>query len=338
MYAPRGLWLDDDLLIVCDTGNQRVLIWHGAPTVDHAEADVVLGQADFTSEGAQASGRGSANGMRLPTGVVVHEGRLVVADAWNHRLLIWNAVPRRSDVAPDLVIGQKDFESVDENRGGGCGPTGFYWPFGISVVGSRFYVADTGNRRVLGWDGLPEPDQAPAVVIGQTTAFERDENRGELGPNSFRWPHDIAGSDETLLIADAGNHRVLGWQPPPAEDCPASFVLGQTDFVTGSEFPYQPQTPTSMRFPYAIDVDDGRMVVADTANNRVLAWSTLPTTMTAPANAVLGQPSFAKNGENRWEAVGHDTFCWPYGLSLRGNRVAVADSGNNRVMIWDLDG
>lgn len=336
MYAPRGLWLDDDVLVVCDTGNHRVLIWHGPPTQDHSDADVVLGQTDFEREGAQADGRGPANGMRLPTGVLVHDGRLVVADAWNHRLLIWNSVPQSSDLPPDLVIGQVDDAAVEENRGRDCGPLGFYWPFGIAVVGDRFYVADTGNRRVLGWRGIPEPDEVPSIVIGQPSAFERDENRGELGPCSFRWPHDIAGTNDVLFIADAGNHRVLGWTPPPMTDRDADLVLGQTDFVNGTEFPYQPQTPMSMRFPYAVGISNGVMVVADTANNRILVWDHVPTDSTVPADKVLGQPDFAKNGENRWDAVVHDSLCWPYGISLHGRRLAIADSGNNRVMIWEL--
>lgn len=336
MYAPRGVWLDDEHFVVADTGNHRVLIWHGAPTEDYSDADIVIGQVDFEHEGAQSGGRGPANGLRLPTGVLVHEGRLVVADAWNHRVLIWNTVPQRNDVAPDVVIGQADGTSVDENRGGNCGPLGFYWPFGVSIVGNHFYIADTGNRRVLGWPGLPEPDQPPSIVIGQPSPFERDENRGELGPCSFRWPHDIAGTDDALFIADAGNHRVLGWVPPPSTDREADLVLGQTDFLTGTEFPYKPQTTTSMRFPYAIDISDGVMAVADTANNRILVWDAVPQGSTVPADKVFGQPDFAKNGENRWDAVVHDSLCWPYGLSLHGNRMAIADSGNNRAMIWEL--
>jgi hypothetical protein len=336
LYAPRGVWLDDDVLAVADTGNHRVLIWHGPPTDDYSSADVVLGQADFISEGAQADGRGPTNGLRLPTGLLVHDGRLVVADAWNHRILIWNSVPTRSDVAADIVIGQADMASVDENRGGGCGPLGFYWPFGIAMVAGACYVADTGNRRVLGWQGLPEPGQMPDVVIGQASAHERDENRGELGPCSFRWPHDIAGTAEQLFIADAGNHRVLGWTPHPTGDDEATMVLGQTDFVSGAEFPYAPQTPSSLRFPYAIDIADEMMAVADTANNRILLWDDVPTDIASPADRVLGQPNFAKNGENRWDRVAHDTFCWPYGLHLHNGRMAVADSGNNRVMIWNV--
>ena len=339
LYAPRGVWLDDDRIIVCDTGNHRVLIWYDIDRLDsHASADVVLGQADMTSEGAQAAGRGPARGMRLPTGVIIHEGRLVVADAWNHRLLIWDDVPDTSDVAPDHIVGQPDPTAVTENRGGPCSATGFYWPFGLAMVAQRCWVADTGNRRLLGWDGLPEPGQPPAVVLGQRNATTREENRGELGPASFRWPHDLAGTADRLLVADAGNHRLLGWDPIPDGDTDADMVFGQPDFVTAGEFPYQAQTASALRFPYAIDVDPqaDTMVVADTANNRVLIWDGVPNNSNAPADRVLGQPDFGTNGENRWDAVGADTLCWPYGLCLHGRRLAIADSGNNRVMIWEL--
>ena len=337
MYAPRGVWLDDDVLVVADTGNHRVLIWHDPENMaSHGDADVVLGQPDFETEGAQAGGRGPEKGMRLPTGILVHEGRLLVADAWNHRILIWNAVPTASDTSPDAILGQVTNTEVDENRGGECGPLTFYWPFGMALVDGIFYVADTGNRRVLAWNGIPGPDDEPAYVLGQASADVRDENRGELGPDSFRWPHDIAGTSDIVHIADAGNHRILGWEPRPDRDRDADTVLGQTDFVSGAEFPYAPQTETSLRFPYAIDIADGVMAVADTANNRVLLWDGVPVDSGVPADRVLGQPNFAVNGENRWDIVGPDTFCWPYGLCLHGRKLAVSDSGNNRVLIWDI--
>ncbi len=336
LYAPRGVWLDAERLVVADTGNHRILIWHGPPRTSHSPADVVLGQADFTHEGAQGGGRGPERGLRLPTGVIVHEGRLVVADAWNHRVLVWDSVPERSDVAPDVVLGQRDASSVEENRGGACGPLGFYWPFGVAVIGGRFYVADTGNRRVLSWDAIPDPGVPPDAVIGQPDATSRDENRGGLGADSFRWPHDLAGNDSVLLVADAGDHRVLGWYPPPRADGPAAMVLGQSDFHSGGEFPYAPQSASGLRFPYAIDTEGSRLAVADTANNRILIWDEIPDRSTTPAGRVLGQPDFAANGENRWDRVADDTFCWPYGICLHRERLAVADSGNNRVIIWSL--
>ena len=335
MYSPRGVFFDDRHLVVADSGNHRVLIWHGLPTHDEQPADVVLGQPDGVTEGRAAAGRGPENGMNLPTGALVHDGRLIVADAWHHRILIWNDVPRTSSTPPDSVVGQPDFSSVEPNTGGAVSASSLYWPFGIAVVGSTFWVADTGNRRALGWSGgVPDETRPADVVLGQPDASSREENRGmEVGPAGFRWPHAVTGRDDLLLVADAGDHRVLGWSPAPDADRPADRVLGQPDFHTAREWPYGPQCGERFRFPYAACMADDRLAVADTANNRVLFWDGVPTDGRS-ADRVLGQPTFEANGENRWSAVTHDTLCWPYGVWLHGDRMAVADSGNNRVMIW----
>lgn len=335
MYSPRGVFLGDEHLVVADSGNHRVLVWHGIPRDDEQPADVVLGQPDGETEGRAAGGRGPERGMNLPTGVLVHDGRLIVADAWHHRILVWNNVPETSDVAPDVVLGQPDASAVEPNAGGECCASSFYWPFGIAIIGNTFWVADTGNRRVLGWrNGIPAPGRPADVVLGQPSPTHREENRGGMpGPASFRWPHDIAGREDLLLIADAGNHRILGWSPAPGTDCPADILLGQPDFTGAEEWPYGPHTGDRFRFPYAIGLADDRLVVADTANNRILLWDGVPADGRA-ADHVLAQPSFGTNGENRWTSVQRDTLCWPYGLSLRGDRLAVADSGNNRVVIW----
>lgn len=340
MYSPRGVFLGEDHLVVADSGNHRVLVWHCIPDGDEQPADVVLGQPDGNAEGRAAGGRGPERGMNLPTGVLVHDGRLIVADAWHHRILVWNTVPRVSDTPPDLILGQPNPTSVEPNSGGECAALTFYWPFGIAIVGSRFWVADTGNRRVLGWhNGIPDPGQPADVVLGQPDGTRRDENRGGApGPASFRWPHDVTGSDDLLLIADAGDHRLLGWSPHPAADRDADIVLGQPDFTSADEWPYGPHTGDRFRFPYAARLDgsggpDQRLAVADTANNRILLWDNVPSDGRA-ADHVLAQPNFASNGENRWTSVQRDTLCWPYGISLRGDRLAVADSGNNRVVVW----
>ncbi len=341
MYSPRGVFVSDEHLVVADSGNHRVLIWHGIPDSDEQPADIVLGQPDGQTEGPAAGGRGPERGMHLPTGVLVHDGALVVADAWHHRILLWDNVPTTSDVPPDRVIGQPDAGSVEVNRGGDCSATSFYWPFGIAMVGTSFWVADTGNRRVLGWhNGIPAADQPADVILGQPDAVSHAENRGgPAGPDSFRWAHDIAGRDDLLLVADAGDHRLLGWSPQPDSDRPADLVIGQPDFTSAEEWPYGPHTADRMRFPYAVcldgSADSERLAVADTANNRILLWDGVPDgPIGAGAAHVLAQPDFRSNGENRWTSVQRNTLCWPYGLSLHGDTLAVADSGNNRVMIW----
>jgi hypothetical protein len=330
LYAPRGVHLTAGALIVADTGNHRVLIWHDpAALADHAPADVVLGQPDMTSEGPGL--------LFLPTGVLVHEGRLVVADAWHHRILVWDALPETPHASPDLVLGQPDAASTTE----GCGPQRLYWPFGVALADGTFWVADTGNRRVLGWHGgIPEPGRDADVVLGQPDLVSRGENRdGPPAADSLRWPHAIAGSGEDLIVADAGNHRVLTWHGPVTAERPADAVLGQPSFSSTVEVPHRPQGPRALRFPYGVATRGATLFVADTSNNRVLVVDDLQATLAAepqgaPVDGVLGQPDLDGCGENRWEAVADDSLCWPYGLAVHDDLLAIADSGNNRVMLW----
>lgn len=331
LYAPRGVYLDDEVIVVADSGNHRVLIWYGWPEKDHAPADIVLGQADFEAEGTKL--------LHLPTSVAVYEGCLFVADAWHHRLLIWEGLPKDHNQPPDRILGQSDLTGISPNRGREVGPTGFYWPYGFAFVNGWFYVADTGNRRVLGWKGIPEDGRVPDLILGQPDGYANQENRGKgVGPDTFRWPHAIAGDGRTLYIADAGNHRVLGYTPPPEADRLADLVLGQKNFTESFELPHVPQGPRRFRFPYGIAYNGEMLAVADTANNRVLLYTELPRYgMYLPASYVIGQTDFAGSGENRWQAVAWDTLCWPYGIWFHQNRLAIADSGNNRVIVWRVE-
>lgn len=338
LYAPRGVWFNDDLLVAVDSGNHRVLIWHGLPTVNGADADVVLGQTDFFSEGAAAHGQSTSNGLHLPTAVLVLDGRLLVADAWHHRVLVWNSVPTVSYTPPSYAIGQPTLDAVTPNAGGAIAANALYWPYGIGVAGGMFWITDTGNRRVLGWSHVPEPGEAAEVVLGQTDATHGEENGGgDVTDATFRWPHAVCGDAQTMYIADAGNHRIVGYTPVPRAQGAASLLLGQASFSQNIEIPHRAQGAHRLRFPYSVAHDNNTLAVADTANNRVLLWDDLPRTgIQRAADRVIGQDNFDAAGENRWKSVTDDSLCWPYGIWKHGDRLAIADSGNNRVMLWDV--
>ena len=55
----------------------------------------------------------------------------------------------------------------------------------------------------------------------------------------------------------------------------------------------------------------------------------------AYATAVAGQQSFVLKGDNRWKFATRESLCWPFAVATCGDLVAVADTGNNRVMLWE---
>jgi hypothetical protein len=43
LYAPRGVFFNDEWLVAADSGNHRILLWRGVPETDGCAADLVLG-------------------------------------------------------------------------------------------------------------------------------------------------------------------------------------------------------------------------------------------------------------------------------------------------------
>ena len=93
-------------LFVSDGNNNRIMIWNKIPKSNGANAQVVVvGQPDFTSSAPATS----KTGLDEPEGLWSDGTRLVVADFFNNRVLIWNSIPTTNGVAADVVVGQPDF-------------------------------------------------------------------------------------------------------------------------------------------------------------------------------------------------------------------------------------
>lgn len=344
LFGPRGACLlaPEGPLWVADTGHHRLLGWSRRPAHDGIPADWVIGQPAFDREGRNAKEAVSAATLNVPTGIArCGDGGLVVADAWNHRVLIWREAPRASGVPADVVLGQADGASGAANRGADRpDAASLFWPYGVHWDGRHLWVADSGNRRVLMWQGLPTRDGQPADrVLGQRDFSQRDENGGgEPDARSLRWPHAVASWHGRLCVADAGNNRVLLWdRVPEVDDAPADQVLGQAGFgeVDNNQSRYWPDAAT-LNMPYGLAAAGDWLVVADTANSRLLGWHIDDLRHGAPARALAAQPDFGAKGDNRWQLPARDSVCWPYGVAACGDTLVIADSGNNRVQLWRL--
>ncbi|MFA5989835.1 MAG: hypothetical protein WC803_09540 [Sphingomonas sp.] len=339
MFGPRGVCLHPNgALWVADTGHHRILGWRTVPEQDNQPADIVIGQDGFCREGRNGKGEISAATLNVPTGICAFGTGLAVADAWNHRVLIWQDMPTHSGQPADIVLGQADEYCGLANRGSDK-PTAasLHWPYGIAEIAGGLLVCDSGNRRVLLWRNPRATGQPADLVLGQTDFTCRDENSGEeVSAMSMRWPHGATWWNGYLAISDSGNNRVMLWRGLPIDNgAPCDVVLGQEDMARCDHniSSYYPSA-RSLNMPYAAVAAEGRLVVADTANSRLLGWDVAQTG--AGAASLSCQPDFASKGDNRWGMAMRDSVCWPYGLSARGGLIAIADSGNNRVLLWPL--
>ncbi|MGY4319082.1 NHL repeat-containing protein [Bradyrhizobium sp. JR3.5] len=342
LFGPRGgcLASPHGPLFVCDTGHHRLMIWRSLPSGDQAPADLVIGQPDFSREGRNGRDDVGPATLNMPTGIAACDDVLAVADAWNHRILIWHGYPETSNRPADVVLGQVDFSSGLANRGADvCRADTLNWCYGVAIVDGKLIVCDTGNRRVLVWHRIPKANGTPAdLVLGQLDFITRDDNAGQAGGAvGMRWPHGIAASGNMLFVSDAGNNRVMVWRAFPnfvGQTC--DFVLGQCDFngLDHNRASYYP-TSSAMNMPYGLTVQGGMLIVTDTANSRLLGFELDGLAMDSPAIALAGQPLFSAKGDNRWRSATRDSLCWPYNALASGDLLVVADAGNNRVLLWE---
>jgi hypothetical protein len=346
MFGPRGACLfANGTLWVSDTGHHRLLGWRNLPTKDSQPADWVIGQHDFYHEGQNAKGAIGRTTLNVPTGICSCGKGLAVADAWNHRILIWKNLPEDSNVPADLVLGQGNFIDNEANRGSQqASANTMHWPYGVFYHQGWLFVADTGNRRILIWQQLPTENGQPAdIVLGQPDMISRNENNGgSPTAASMRWCHDITFWGENLVVSDAGNNRVMIWQGIPTENnTPCAVVLGQKNFdcVEMNQGVYYPNA-SSLSMPYGVGVAGEWLVVADTANSRLLGWrkpESILSLQGTTADAITGQISFQSKSENRdFGLPKRDSLNWCYGIKISGKTGVIADSGNNRILLWQF--
>ena len=337
--APRGVFLLGNQLFVSDTGRNRVFIWHDFPETTFQEPDVVLGQDDADGTGRNAGGLVSANSLQYPSGIWSDGQRLIVADAWNHRVLIWHKMPTAHGQAADVVIGQTDFDSNQPNaQGVGANPTErtLFWPYGVFSDGEKLWIADTGNRRILYFDHLPFENFAPASgVIGKPDFFTRDyENQNPI------WPYSVKiGPDGSMAVTDTQYYRVLIWHDwRRAFQQRADVIIGQSDLDSSGQNQYglYPGANT-LSWCYDSCFAEQALLVADTGNSRILRFDSIPEASNPSANGLIGKPNFSTGSENAETVFGTEkSLYWPFSICANGGRLAVADTGNHRVLLYPL--
>ena len=335
-------------LYLTDTNNSRLLGFNAFPSAPNTDADFVVGQANPTSDSPGTS----ALLFNMPEAVAFDDGRMLLADTYNSRVLIWDTIPKNGQTPANHVLGQSDFDSGGSGK---CNATELYLPESIWAVKGKLIVADTFHHRVLIWDTIPSEYNTPAnLVLGQLDFDHCTPNNGSTNSPTSQTLNDPAGvwSDgQRLVILDRGNNRILIWNTFPTEEFQeADTVLGQNLFTNndandddGGEDGDNPQdgdendTPTRRtlnRPSQGVFSNGTQLFVTDTDNNRILIWNSFPTENFQAADVVLGQPDFNSQLPNIDGTPSDKTLNYPTGILQVGLDLIVTDTENNRYLIY----
>jgi hypothetical protein len=331
-----GLAYAADTLIVADSNqvgaapsNNRILLFGSlsnqlpSPTAELpynskcpicvGQATVVLGQPDFTT--ATENITASQNNVREPTAVASDGVHLVVADTNHNRVLIWNRLPTINNAPADVVVGQPDFVSSGLPPGNTPTAKSMRGPQGVWIQNGKLYVADTQNNRVLIYNQIPTTNGVAAdVVLGEpnfTTATQPNlaAQTTSAAANNLLNPVAVSSDGTHLFVTDLGYNRVLIWNSIPTTNAaPADVEIGQPDMVSS---------------------------VANNSYSGTAATSTSDTTdketpvMCTVSNGIDG------NGNPTYPEFCSYTMSFPRFTLAVGNRLFIADGGNDRVMVFN---
>ncbi len=318
---PKGIATDGTALMLADGNNNRVLVWTTLPG-NNAPPDLVLGQPSFLTND---SGEGNA-GMKWPVDVAAGGGKYLVADTYNHRILVWDGLPDGHGAAPDLIL--SGVQSGDEFP---LSPRTdrFVWPWGVWTDGEKLIVAGTAAGSSTGgvgfggwiliWNTFPtSSDQAADIVLSGE----------EIGT-----PRSITTDGHSFLIV--GDHNASGqnskmgswfWStfPTQSDTTPTGFITEESPSIwlagdvsaagqllmIGSAINIWNSVPASSNVEPDLRLDgrawglrggdgstiavaDDRVYVSDYNSNRILGFSEVPTSETATPDIVLGAPDIS---------------------------------------------
>ncbi|MBI2128864.1 hypothetical protein HYU07_01360 [Candidatus Woesearchaeota archaeon] len=291
---PGNVASDGTHLLLADRNNNRILIWNKLPASNIAP-DLVLGQKDFYSNNP---GKG-LDQLNWPVSVSAANGKIVVADTYNDRILIWNSFPTKNGQSADMEIkdigiggpaDSKDMETAKRRIG---------WPWAVWTDGKKLIVASTGSASVLIWNSFPiQNNQAADIVL--------------FAGGKFGTPRSIGSDGKHLLIGDhnakpnnGGQGNFLWNSFPTKDDEPYDFFVF-TPFRMGEKIPFQEGPGQLVQGDImwgGAFTPDGKFIVV---TNKLFIWDSFPENENDAADLVVGTSSAPGEKKEGYAFIGGD--------------------------------
>lgn len=224
LNAPNQLAFDsgNNRLYVADGGNNRVLVFSTSSLSNGENASYVLGQSNYTNNGANTTQKG----IYVPYGLAYDSAntRLFVSDIVNNRVLVFGTSSLSNNENASYVLGQSSYTAEQPNDGGGDdapSQSGLYNPLGIAYdsTNSRLFVADYYNSRVMEFNvatGSIANGENATAVLGQSDFYLQACDGANNDQLSLCDPPAVAydSTNNLVYIGDSGNDRVMIYNAP----------------------------------------------------------------------------------------------------------------------------
>lgn len=343
---------DNDWLYVMDTrnpgGGGRILVFDVATTTPLENAIYVIGQPNFTTSVDALTQSGLSINLSAISLDITND-RLFANDG--ARTLVYDVSTGNiaNGINATNVLGQPNFTTrvyavnatTDDNAGGL-----YYEP-----IHNKLYLPSRNNNRVLVYDVASITDyEAATQVLGQTDGtsastpgMDFTKNIGNDGANLWGFSSPTGSAYDTvnhkLYVTDNGNCRIVVYNLDATNsltDRIPDYVIGQSSMAGNPDC--STVSASSLGGSYGspvIDTKNNRLFVVDIGNKRVLVYNLGSLATGMSASYVLGQPNFTTNSNNTTQ----DGLSFPGGASYDpdGERLFVADTSNNRVIVYDVN-
>ncbi len=228
-----------------------------------------------------------------------------------------------------FVLGQPDMTSRGHYI---LGDTHFNGPADLTADGQNLFVSDYDNARIMIFPlPLSQNAQPASYVVGKAN-FLDPASSSTVSASNLRFVEGAFSDGQHLYACDPYADRVLIFNLPITQNGPsASLVLGQADFSSSVG---GPMAADNFDNPNGIFGDGHQLFVADTRHNRVLVFNLPITQNKQAADYVIGSPSFS-SPDIGIGATANNLYA-PVSAYSDGQQLYISDSGNNRVLIYNL--
>ncbi len=342
MNSPQGVFVDEvgGRLFVAETSNFRVLIFDISSITNGEAAVNVLGQTDFNS----AVFATTQVGMSNPVALYYEYARNFLYVANGQRVTVYDMATTTDGEPAIYVLGQSNFTS----NGQSTGIANFIGAAtAITYDPVRQYMFVSNGNRVSVFDISTITTGESAINVLGAPGF--GGSSGDLGVSSstvyFSYGLDYASS--TLYVSSILYNRISVFDVASISDGEGAVdIIGQytnhdtnnlvVDFNkkgpdNGQVGKYDFNNPSGI----VIDKVRHRLFISDSLSNRVLVFNlnNNNTLTNFEADNVLGQPNFASSTASTTQTGLRQPIELAY--DEINDRLFVADSQNNRVIIYD---